>query len=258
MKEHAPIRPCSRTGFTLVEILVTTAMFSLLAAAALSVFNAGTRSAATSRRYREMIAHGQTALDAMSADIRAAVAHSSGPPDTGGAAPGAAPGTASGAAPGTAAGAAPGTAAGTSAATAASAGIVTRLTSQEAEDEGRECDTLGFVIGRINPDYKDPDEGGHAAVAYYLNTDPASGPRGLLRRENRTTGDDFLTAGRVALVAPGVTQLKLEFYDGVAWAAGWSNDQDFPKAVRISIVVEDEAGLENSLFFTTTVSVMAQ
>ena len=132
------------------------------------------------------------------------------------------------------------------------------MTSLDVQLEGRDCDTLDLVIARPNPDYPSPDEGGRASVGYYLNIDPTTGPVGLLRRENRSPGDDPLSGGQTALIAPFVSELNLEFYDGTDWVDGWSGDSGFPKAVRIKIVVLDEAGLENPLSLTTTVPVMAQ
>jgi prepilin-type N-terminal cleavage/methylation domain-containing protein len=229
-------------GFTLVEILVTTAMFSLLVTVALSVFSAGSRGAAKAKRYRDMVSRGQIALEAMTSDIRAAVPYRpANPSGSDSQAPGAAqPAPASAQLP------------------SAPLPPETRLSSLNVQLDDRNCDTLDLVIARPNPDYASPDEGGRAAVGYYLNIDPMNGPVGLLRRENRSPGDDPLSGGRAALIAPFVSQLKLEFYDGADWVDGWSGDSEFPKAVRITIVVLDEAGLENPLSLTTTVPVMAQ
>ena len=192
-----------RNGFTLVEILVTTAMFSLLVVAALSVFSAGSRGAAKAKRYRDLVARGQTALEAMSADIRAAVAYRAANPAGSEAQPqAAAPQNAAppqgGAAPQDAA--APQTAAAQPA--PASTQPETTMTALDVQLNGHECDTLDMVIARPNPDYPSPDEGGRASVGYYLNSDPNAGPVGLLRRENRLPGDDPLTGGRVALSRP--------------------------------------------------------
>ena len=236
-------------GFTLVEILVTTAMFSLLVTAALSVFSAGSRGAAKAKRYRDMVSRGQTALEAMTADIRAAVAYRPANPSDSNAQP-------QGAAQPAQASAQAGQASVQPAPTFSQP--ETRITSLDVQTEGRDCDTLDLVIARPNPDYASPDEGGRASVGYYLNIDPGKGPVGLLRRENRSPGDDPLSGGRTALIAPFVSELNLEFYDGAAWVDGWSGDSGFPKAVRIKIVVLDEAGLENPLSLTTTVSVMSQ
>jgi prepilin-type N-terminal cleavage/methylation domain-containing protein len=223
-------------GFTLVEILVTTAMFSLLVTAALSVFSAGSRGAAKAKRYRDMVSRGQTALDAMTADIRAAVSYRAPNPSASDTAstPQSTPSTPSPAQP------------------------ETTLTALDVQFEGRDCDTLDLVIARLNPDRPSPDEGGRASIGYFLNNDPDTGPVGLLRRENRLPGDDVRSGGRTALIAPYVSELNLEFYDGTDWMDGWSADIAFPQAVRIKIVVLDEAGLENPLSLTTTVSVMSR
>lgn len=196
-------------GFTLVELLVAMAMFALLAGAAISVFSAGTRSGAKSRRYKEMIARGQMALDSVCADIRAAVAQDR-----------------------------------------------NTMTGLDAQYDGRDCDTLDCVIARRNPDRREPDEGGRSEVGYSINNDPSVGPVGLLRREDRTPDEDLLEGGKAALIAPFVSELNLEFYNGIEWAAGWSGS-GFPKAVRIQVVALDEAGIESPLFLSTTVAVMA-
>ena len=236
-------------GFTLVEILVTTAMFSLLVTAALSVFSAGSRGAAKAKRYRDMVSHGQTALEAMTADIRAAVPYRPANPSDFNAQPQNAAQPASVSAQPAQAPAQP---------SPTFAQPETRITSLNVQSGGRDCDTLDLVIARPNPDYPSPDEAGRASIGYYLNIDPSTGPVGLLRRENRSPADDPLTGGQTALIAPFVSELKLEFYDGADWMDGWTGDSDFPKAVRIKIVVLDEAGLENPISLTTTVSVMAQ
>ena len=218
-------------------------MFSLLVTAALSVFSAGSRGAAKAKRYRDMVSRGQTALEAMTADIRAAVPYRPANPSDSGAQP---QGAAQPAPP----------AAQQPAPTFSQP--ETRITSLDVQSGDRDCDTLDLVIARPNPDYPSPDEGGRASVGYYLNIDPSTGPVGLLRRENRSPGDDPLSGGQAALIAPFVSELNLEFYDGADWVDGWPGDSGFPKAVRIKIVVLDEAGLENPLSLTTTVSVMAQ
>jgi len=230
-------------GFTLVEILVTTAMFSLLVTAALSVFSAGSRGAAKAKRYRDMVSRGQAAMETMSADIRAAVAFRAANPSDSSAQPQSAE---------------PSSTPSSTPSAPSSTQPDTTMTSLDVQFEGRDCDTLDLVIARPNPDYSSPDEGGRASVGYSLNSDPATGPVGLLRRENRLPGDDVLSGGPVALIAPFVSELNVEFYDGTDWVDGWSSDNGFPKAVRIKIVVLDEAGLENPLSLTTTVPVMAR
>lgn len=64
-----------RRGFTLVELLIATTMLAFLAGAAFAALTAGTGSAGKTKRYGAMVAHGQAALRAMTADIRAAIEH---------------------------------------------------------------------------------------------------------------------------------------------------------------------------------------
>ena len=163
-------------GFTLVEMLVATAMFALLVAAALSVFSAGTRSGAKTRRCKEMVAHGQMALDSMCADLRAAVAHDN-----------------------------------------------ATITSLNAQYDGRDCDTMDFAIVRVNPDRKEPDEGGRSEVGYYINNDPNVGTMGLVRREDRTPDDDLLqvdTSGEGSVSHPGDGVWHGHFLEGFAERKG--------------------------------------
>ena len=65
----------NRRGFTLVELLITSALLAMLGATCYAVLSAGTRAAAKTRRRTRMIACGQRALDVMAGEIRTAVEH---------------------------------------------------------------------------------------------------------------------------------------------------------------------------------------
>ena len=69
--------------------------------------------------------------------------------------------------------------------------------------------------------------------------------------------DDPLEGGRASQVGPQVTDLNIEFFDGVLWSNGWDNDEKFPEAVYVRIVVVDRDGIEQSRVFATTVGIMA-
>ena len=64
-----------RNGFTLIELIVATSMLAMLAGASYAALSTGTRAAAKVKRYNNMIAHGQAALQAIAYDVRAAVIH---------------------------------------------------------------------------------------------------------------------------------------------------------------------------------------
>lgn len=201
----------SRRAFTLVEMLVTTAMLAVITVAGFAAFSGGMRSSGKAKRFGAMVGRGQMALRAMTADIRAALAHEK-----------------------------------------------VRLTSLDAEYEGRNCDTIDFIIARPNPDRKEPEEGGLSEIGYYIDSDPDTEAEWLLRREDKTLDDDPLEGGAVSLAGPYVSELNVEFHDGLDWKSGWDDARSFPRAVRVQIVVVDEDEIEKPMVFTTTVSIMAQ
>jgi type II secretion system protein J len=209
----------SRRGFTLVEMLVTTTMLALIVGAGTAVFSAGTRSAAKAKRYDAIVAQGQRALQRICRDLRAA---------------------------------------------ARQEGF--SLTALDVQQEGHDCDTLDLIVARPNPERKLPDEGAWAEVGYSLAKNSTDGKRakaageirGLLRREDPTLDDDPLEGGTMHLVAPLVSDLNFEFYDGLSWKAGWDDATALPRAVHIQVTAEDEEGIENPMLFSTTIWLMAQ
>ena len=52
-----------------------------------------------------------------------------------------------------------------------------------------------------------------------------------------------------------MSELDLSFFDGLDWVPGWEDQEQFPRAVRITIVVMDPDEAERPLHFETTVSV---
>jgi len=196
-----------RRAFTLVELLVTTSMLSLLAAAGYVALAAGVQSSQKVRRVGAMAAHAQRALSVMAADIRTAVAHGD-----------------------------------------------VRLTALDANYEGAAADTLDFIAPRAPVFTDDPEAGGRCEIGYYIDNDPDTEARWLLRRRDDSLDDDPLEGGAVSLIGSCVSELDLSFFDGVEWAPGWEDQGQFPRAVRISIVVMDPDEAEKPLHFETTVS----
>ena len=219
----------SQGGFTLMELLVTASMLALLTAAGGAMFSAGTRAAGKARRCGEMIAAGQAALQALARDIRAAVAHEH-----------------------------------------------VQLTALDAYYEGRNADTIDFLMkgrppgagvtegGLLSPapEVRFPDGDLEPTtfreVGYYVDNDPKTEARWLLRREDDSLDDDPLGGGMVTLAGPFVAELNLEFYDGLEWRAGWELERMLPRAVRIEIIVVDRDEIENPMLFSTTVPILSQ
>ena len=197
-----------RRGFTLVELLVTSSMLSVLAAAGYVVLTAGVQSSQKVRRVSGMAAHAQRALNAMAADVRTAVAHGD-----------------------------------------------VRLTALDANYEGAAADTLDFIAPRGGRFTDDPDAGSRCEIGYYIDNDPDTEAQWLLRRRDDSLDDDPLEGGAVNLIGPFVSELDLSFFDGLDWVPGWEDQEQFTRAVRITIVVMDPDEAERPLHFETTVSI---
>ncbi|NLW50788.1 MAG: prepilin-type N-terminal cleavage/methylation domain-containing protein [Candidatus Brocadiaceae bacterium] len=198
-----------RRAFTLVEMLVATAMLAMLALGGYLALAAGTASAQKARRVGRMVAAAQAALQQMTSDVRSAVAHRD----------------------------------------------KVRLTSLDVQYEGRDADTIDFMAPCTADFFM--GIGGRCEVGYFIDNDPATESQGLVRREDGTIGDDPLAGGVLRLVTPLVSEMNLDFFDGVEWVDGWSDSERFPRAVRIVIVVADPDEVEVPRRFQTTVAVPA-
>jgi len=132
------------------------------------------------------------------------------------------------------------------------------LTSLDAQFEGRDTDTIDFIVPRVKDILPEEGAGTLCEVGYYIDNDPDTEAQWLTRREDYTLDDDPLEGGMLAPAGPFVSELNLEFYDGLFWYDGWTLEEEFPAAIRIRIVVLDEDEIEEPMFFSTTVSVMAQ
>jgi type II secretion system protein J len=134
-----------------------------------------------------------------------------------------------------------------------------QMISLDARYEGLAADTIDFIAAdRVRLAKGEPGVGGRCEIGYYIENDPDTEVKWLLRREDSTLDDDPLEGGAVSLAGPHVAELNLEFYDGLYWESGWEEKTGFPEAVRIQVVVVDEDEIENPMVFNTTVPIMAQ
>ena len=141
-----------------------------------------------------------------------------------------------------------------------------RLTSLDATYEGKDSDTIDFIAARTRRAADDPEASSRCEVGYYIDNDPATESRWLLRREDSTIDDDALEGGTFSQAGAFVSELNLEFYDGLEWVSGWEDQEKFPVAVRIGVVVvdealdelADEAEMGEPMYFETTVSIQAR
>ncbi len=132
------------------------------------------------------------------------------------------------------------------------------LTSLDAQFEGADTDTIDFIVPRIKEILPEEGAGTLCEVGYYIDNDPDTEGQWLTRREDYTFDDDPLEGGTLTPAGPFVSELNFEFYDGLYWYDGWTLQESMPQAVRIRILVLDEDEIEEPMFFSTTVSIMAQ
>ena len=133
-----------------------------------------------------------------------------------------------------------------------------RMTSLDSLYEGRDVDTLDFIAARTRRGEREPGATARCEIGYYIDNDPDTEARGLLRREDGTLDDDPLEGGAASLAGPYVSELDLEFFDGLDWVSGWEDPERFPSAIHIDIIVVDQYEMEPPLHFETTVLVPAQ
>ena len=141
-----------------------------------------------------------------------------------------------------------------------------RLTALDREYEGKDADTIDFIAVQVNSYPTEPDASGRCEIGYYIDNDPATDARWLIRRVDRTLDDDALEGGIAYAIGPGVTEINLGFYDGMFWTPEWDDLEQLPAAVRIRIVVKDVDKIHNevdedenapTMVLSTTVPIMA-
>lgn len=133
------------------------------------------------------------------------------------------------------------------------------MTSLDAEYEGMDADTLDFIVAALPKlEHDEPGGTGRCEAGYYIENNPDTEHRWLLRREDASIDEDPLEGGAVSLAGPFVASVNFEFYDGLYWQSGWDNPGVFPKIISIQVYVVDEDEIEKPMAFATTVPIMAR
>ncbi len=136
------------------------------------------------------------------------------------------------------------------------------MISLDTQSEGKNSDTLDFIVALPaklrSEEEEDGRSGGRCEVGYYIENDPDTEIKWLLRREDGSLDKDFLEGGAITLAGPFVSELNFSFYDGLFWQDAWNDPEEFPEAVNVSIMVVDEDEIENPMAFSTTVPIMAR
>ena len=132
------------------------------------------------------------------------------------------------------------------------------LVSLDAESGGFSSDTIDFVLaGPPRLDSEDPEHAGRCEVGYYIENDADTEIEWLVRREDPSPDDDLLEGGAISQAGAYVRGLNFLFYDGLLWQSGWIDEEGFPLAVEIEVIVVDEDEQENPLTLKTSVPIMA-
>ena len=117
---------------------------------------------------------------------------------------------------------------------------------------GLAADTVDFVAvqaGGARPGQACSDR---CEIGYFIDNDPETAARELIRRIDRTPDDDDLEGGQFQEVGPFVKELNLEYSDGLLWYDEWGPDEGVPALVRIALTVELD-GAEHAMAFSTVV-----
>lgn len=133
------------------------------------------------------------------------------------------------------------------------------LISLDAENGGFSSDTIDFIAATPpRLDNEDPYHAGRCEVGYYIENDPDTEMQWLVRREDPSPDDDELEGGAISQAGPYVQGLNFLFYDGLLWQSGWIDEEGFPLAVEIEVIVVDEDEQEKPLTLRTSVPIMAR
>ena len=135
----------------------------------------------------------------------------------------------------------------------------TRLVAYDQESEECDTDSLTFMSCINSPVLTGTGTSDLAEVQYFIDSDPDTPERWLIRRFDPTPDEEFFTGGTNALLGPHVESLNFMFFDGSSWFTSWDSKKGLPAAINITIGIffaktEDEVPTrENLQQFSTTV-----
>jgi type II secretion system protein J len=118
-----------------------------------------------------------------------------------------------------------------------------------------ERDRVDFTAFGYVPRVEDEKRSDQRQLSYFLDTDPRSKTRSLIRREQANLDDEFEEGGREQTLLPDVRELEFEYWDQSkeAWSEEWdaagTEVDRLPSRVRIRLVAVMDDGREQT--FTT-------
>ncbi|MBM4282456.1 MAG: hypothetical protein FJ137_17450 [Deltaproteobacteria bacterium] len=118
-----------------------------------------------------------------------------------------------------------------------------------------ERDRVDFTAFGYVPRVEDEKRSDQRQLSYFLDTDPRTRTKSLIRREQANLDDEFDEGGREQTLLPDVRELELEYWDpsNEAWSEEWdaagTELERLPARVRIRLVAVMDDGREQT--FTT-------
>jgi type II secretion system protein J len=121
---------------------------------------------------------------------------------------------------------------------------------------GNANDSIAFVTCLRETAAK---EGGLAEIGYYVDDDPATPHKGLVRMNHGfPAGPVVKRQAYPQEIAPLATSLKLRYYDGADWQDEWKeNTAVLPASVEVTVTVAPEGKTDAEQTFKTVVPVIA-
>lgn len=115
-----------------------------------------------------------------------------------------------------------------------------------------ERDRIDFTALGYVPRVEDEKKSDQRQLSYFLDTDPRTRTRSLVRREQANIDDDFEEGGRTLTLLPDVRSLEFQYWDPLK--DGWSDKWDaaggelnrLPSRIRIEMVAVMDNGEEQT------------
>jgi general secretion pathway protein J len=115
-----------------------------------------------------------------------------------------------------------------------------------------ERDRVDFTAFGYVPRVEDEKKSDQRQLSYFLDTDPRTRTRSLMRREQANLDDDFEEGGRTLTLLSDVRSIEFQYWDPQkdAWSEKWdaagSEFNRLPARVRIEMVVVMDDGREQT------------
>mgnify|MGYP000918770506 CR=1 FL=1 len=141
---------------------------------------------------------------------------------------------------------------------------MTRMVGYDQQSGLVDADSLTFISCINSPVLTGAGSSDLAEVQYYIDVDPETPERWLLRRFDATPDDDPFTGGSVALLGPKVESLDFQYYDSYTWWPDWDSQKGLPAAIIITIGIfqplrpDEELTPDRLKTFSTTVWLAAR